>query len=158
MSDHPLTDEEIALLGEPCVDEGPECVGLDMCHHERESLARAAYDRGRKERNGMSDPLQGWFIVELLGHRRLAGYVTEQTIAGAGFLRIDVPGHGAEPIATQFFAPSSVYALTPTTEDMARRVAEASRIEPVKEWELPSQRSLPGRSDDADEDHEGGHL
>ena len=25
----------------------------------------------------MSEPLHGWFIVELMGHRRLAGYVTE---------------------------------------------------------------------------------
>ena len=91
----------------------------------------------------MSEPLQGWFIVELMGHRRLAGWVTEQTIAGAGFLRIDVPGPGAEPLATQFFAPSSVYALTPTTEAMARRVAEASRVEPVKEWELPQRTGLP---------------
>jgi len=91
----------------------------------------------------VSEPLQGWFIVELMGHRRLAGWVTEQTIAGAGFLRIDVPGPGAEPLATQFFAPSSVYALTPTTEAMARRVAEASRVEPVKEWELPQRTGLP---------------
>lgn len=96
----------------------------------------------------MSEPLQGWFIVELMGHRRLAGYVTEQTIAGAGFLRIDVPGPGTEALATQFFAPSSVYALTPTTEAMARRVAEASRVEPVKEWELPQRRALPATDDD----------
>lgn len=86
----------------------------------------------------MSEPLQGWFIVELMGHRRLAGWVTEQTIAGAGFLRVDVPGIGTDDgkVATQFFAPSSVYAMTPTTEAMARRVALDCRVEPVKEWEL----------------------
>jgi len=94
----------------------------------------------------MSEPLAGWFIVELMGHRRLAGFLTEQTIAGAGFLRIDVPGKSGidgDRIATQFFAPSSVYALTPTTEAMAKRVAAASRIEPVKEWELPRRPALP---------------
>lgn len=91
----------------------------------------------------MSDPLQGWFIVELMGHRRLAGYVTEQTIAGAGFLRIDVPGEDGKARATQFYPPSSVYAMTPTTEAMAKRVAEASRIEPVTEWELPPRPALP---------------
>jgi len=90
----------------------------------------------------MSEPLQGWFIVELMGHRRLAGRVTEQTIAGVGFLRVDVPGVGDEPIATQFFLPTAIYALTPTTEAMARRVAEASRVEPVKEWELPRRPAL----------------
>lgn len=87
----------------------------------------------------MSEPVQGWFIIELLGHRRLAGYLTEQTIAGAGFLRVDVPGPNGDgdPIATQYFAPSSVYTLTPTTEAMARRVAESCRFQPVQQWELP---------------------
>ena len=84
----------------------------------------------------MSEPLQGWFILELMGHCRLAGWVTEQTIAGAGFLRIDVPGPESKPRATQFYPPASVYAMTPTTEEIARRTAEASRIEPVTRWEL----------------------
>ena len=30
-------------------------------------------------------------VLDLMGHRRLAGYVSEQEIAGAGMLRIDVP-------------------------------------------------------------------
>lgn len=37
-------------------------------------------------------PFEGWAILELMGHRRLGGYVSEATVAGAGFLRIDVPG------------------------------------------------------------------
>jgi hypothetical protein len=91
----------------------------------------------------MSEPLQGWFIVELMGHRRLAGLVTEQTIAGAGFLRIDVPGKApGEVRATQFYPPASVYALTPVTEELARRVAEGSIVAPVTEWDLP-RPSLP---------------
>jgi len=108
----------------------------------------------------MSDTFAGWYIVELMGHRRLAGYVTEQTIAGAGFLRIDVPGpemdsaEALTPIATQFFAPSSVYAMTPTTEAMARRVALASRPEPVKQWELPPTPALPSRTADVENEEE----
>lgn len=34
---------------------------------------------------------EGWAILELMGHRRLGGHVSEATVAGAGFLRIDVP-------------------------------------------------------------------
>lgn len=90
--------------------------------------------------------LPGWFIVELMGHRRLAGYLSEETIAGVGFLRIDVPGQGVPDVATQFFAPSSVYALTPTTEAMAREVAELSLIRPVAEWELPRLAAAPRES------------
>jgi hypothetical protein len=44
-------------------------------------------------------PFEGWAFLELMGHRRLGGYVSEATVAGAGFLRIDVPGDdsGADP-------------------------------------------------------------
>ncbi len=38
----------------------------------------------------MSD-FETWAILELMGHRRLAGFVTEQEIGGANLLRIDVP-------------------------------------------------------------------
>lgn len=74
-----------------------------------------------------------WAIVELMGHRRLAGRLTEQEIAGSGFLRLDIP---SDPPATQFYRPAAVYAITPTTEETARRVATLSRPAPVQAWEL----------------------
>lgn len=77
-----------------------------------------------------------WCVLELLGHRRLGGKVSEQEIAGAAFLRIDVPGPDGAPVATQFYSPSAVYAITPTTEEMARAVAVAHQPEPVTHWEL----------------------
>ena len=80
-----------------------------------------------------------WAIVELMGHRRLAGWLTEQEIAGKGFLRLDIPGEPTNtiPAATQLYNPASVYAITPTTEAMARAVAARNRPEPVQRWELP---------------------
>lgn len=82
-------------------------------------------------------PFEGWAILELMGHRRLGGYVAEATVAGAGFLRIDVPGEDG-PEATQFYSPSSVYCLTPVTEAMARAVAARNQPQPVQRWELPA--------------------
>ncbi|MGH3439873.1 MAG: hypothetical protein ACRDRN_25940 [Sciscionella sp.] len=35
---------------------------------------------------------EGWVILELMGHRRLAGYLCERQIGGVNFLRLDVPG------------------------------------------------------------------
>lgn len=32
-----------------------------------------------------------WAIVELFGHSKIAGEISEQTIAGGPFLRVDVP-------------------------------------------------------------------
>lgn len=79
---------------------------------------------------------EGWCLLELMGHRKLAGYVREQQVAGAGFVRIDVPGETGD-VATQLYAPGAIYAITPITEELARRVAAGMRPQPVTRWELP---------------------
>ena len=85
---------------------------------------------------------EGWAILELMGHRRLAGYVMEQVIAGAGMLRIDIPGQAKEQDVTQFYSPASVYCLTPSSEDVARRLASRINPAPVSAYELlPSPES-----------------
>lgn len=92
------------------------------------------------------ETFEGWAILELMGHRRLGGYVREQQIAGAAFIRIDVHGDGPvgeyeveQATATQFYAPAAIYCITPTTEQMAR--AAAGTVAPITEWEL--RRALP---------------
>jgi hypothetical protein len=77
-------------------------------------------------------------VVEMLGHRRVAGRVREVQLAGAGFLRLDIPatnGHGEQ---TQYISPSSIYAIHPVDEATAVAVAAHSRPEPVRRWELPA--------------------
>lgn len=80
-----------------------------------------------------------WVILELLGHRRLAGYLTEQQIAGHGYLRLDIPGEDDSEAfaATQLFNPTSVYAIHPTSETIARHAAKTYRKAPLNRWELP---------------------
>lgn len=109
----------------------------------------------------MSDPqkesasFEGWVILELMGHRRLAGHLSEAQIGGASFVRIDVPeGEGPENVATQFYSPSAVYCITPTTEAIARKVAATSRPEPVTAWELRPERTLPARTEDDEDDYD----
>lgn len=88
-----------------------------------------------------TSPFEGWMILELFGHRRLAGKVTEAEIAGGKFLRIDVPGEGEEWQATQYYGAAAIYAMTPTTETMARAFALNHRPEPAHEWDL--RKALP---------------
>jgi len=87
-----------------------------------------------------------------MGHRRIAGYLRSVTVAGAGFLRIDIPGSGGKVAATQFYPPASVYCLTPTTEEIARAVAAREQPEPVARWELqlppPRAAEADGGNDD----------
>lgn len=82
------------------------------------------------------ETFEGFCILEIMGRRRLAGYVREVTIAGAGFLRIDVPGPDNTTAMTAYYPPASVYALTPTTEAIARAVAVRNPEGPVTRWEL----------------------
>lgn len=99
------------------------------------------------------EPFASWAILELLGHRRLAGYVTEQEVAGAGMLRIDVPMPDGKT-ATQFYSPAALYCLTPTTEEIARAVALRGTPAPVHAWELPA----PTRTVDFDDADEAGNV
>jgi hypothetical protein len=78
-----------------------------------------------------------WALVELFGHQRIVGRVTEATLAGGAFLRVDVPAFNGSPGFTRFFGPSAIYSLNPVTEVVARGLMERYRNEPVSRFELP---------------------
>lgn len=79
-----------------------------------------------------------WVVIELFGRVRYAGRVSEQTIAGTGFVRLDVPAVDGRPAETHLYGPAAVYALHPTTEAVATAVAARCRPEPVHRWKLPA--------------------
>jgi len=81
---------------------------------------------------------EGFAIVELMGRNVIAGYVSEQVIAGAALLRVDVPATERQPAYTKFFGGTSIYGITPTTEEIAKRAAERLNIRPVSEWVVPT--------------------
>jgi len=106
-----------------------------------------------------------WAILEIMGHRRLGGFVREVEVAGCKMLRIDVPGvvhaSGVSLATTQFYGASSIFCLTPTSEEIARRVAQASQPTPVHPFELPAadtRGSAMGRSASGDENAAPRHL
>lgn len=84
-----------------------------------------------------------WAIVELMGHNRIAGLVSEAELGGTVFLRIDVPE--VENIAgfTKFYGTSAVYAITPTDEDTAREAVKHFRQRPIETWILPDRIKEP---------------
>jgi hypothetical protein len=88
----------------------------------------------------------GWSVVEMLGHRVIAGFVTEVEIAGSGFLRVDLWAEDGAPRTSQFVAPASVYCITPTTEEAVR---ERMKPRPIHRFALPDEIVI---RDDFDED------
>jgi len=93
---------------------------------------------------------QGWAIVELMGHRRLAGYCSQAEMYGAALLRVDVPAKEGLS-ATQFYGGGSIYCLTPTTEETARAFATRNQPAPVQRWELPALEHRPSALSDDDD-------
>lgn len=100
-----------------------------------------------------ADETLGWCVLELMGHRRLAGYLSQQDVASTAMLRIDVP---CDPPTTQYYSGSAVYCITPTTEDIARHLAKRVPAAPVQRWELPAapadRDEDPGLTNPAGED------
>lgn len=89
-----------------------------------------------------ADLFDQWAILELMGHRRIAGHVLEVQVAGAGMLRVDIPAAGDNPAATQYVSPASVYAIHPTTEAIATAAASSWRTPPVTRFELDAARTV----------------
>lgn len=99
-----------------------------------------------------AEPFATWAIVELMGHLRLAGYASETTIAGAGFIRVDVPGPDGDTRATKYCSPQSVYAITPCDEETVRRTANPPRYVYQPQLEAASTDGTDLEDDDLDED------
>jgi hypothetical protein len=116
--------------------------------------------------NETTQKFEGWAVVEMLGHKRLAGLVSEQVLAGASLVRVDVPetlhrrdtagfgGHTVEakPAYTKFIGVGSIYCITPCTEETARKCATV-----LERWNDPIPVEMPrlltagaasGRGDD----------
>lgn len=85
-----------------------------------------------------------WAIVELFGHQRIAGLLSEYVVGGQSFVRVDVPEvfsvDGSEregPIAahTKLFGAGAIYAINFVDEKLARHTAQQIRHQPVSVYE-----------------------
>lgn len=98
---------------------------------------------------------ESWAIIELFGHQRIAGKVTEQTIGGCAFIRVDVPACDGVAAFTKFFTQGAIYALTPCDEPAAMAAVKYFRAQPINPFVLPVDRQLPAPDYDEDLDDEG---
>lgn len=80
-----------------------------------------------------------WALVELFGHSRIVGHVTEQSIGGGAFVRVDVPDKEGKTIFTRFFGHGAIYSMSPITKELAIALAQRQDSAPVSRFELPPQ-------------------
>jgi len=77
--------------------------------------------RGEAEKEeAMTEGFDNFCIVELFGHQKIAGKVTEQVIAGQGFVRVDVPQTKRFPAFTRMFGSGAIYSITPVDEETCK--------------------------------------
>lgn len=95
-----------------------------------------------------------WAVIELFGHNTIAGFVTEQSIGGGAFIRIDVPAADEEHSAfTKFYGAAAIYGITPTSEEVALAAVKRLRVRPVSPYTVPVERQLvDSRATDDDDD------
>jgi len=89
----------------------------------------------------ISEKFESWMILEIMGHRKLAGYVTEEEHAGIIMLRIDIPNNKTE-YTTQYYHPNSIFCITPINESDARKLSKAWRPQPFDYFDLHKESKI----------------
>lgn len=95
-----------------------------------------------------------WALVELFGHSRIVGRVTEAQIGGGNFIRVDVPDENGNAIYTRFFGPSAIYSISPVSKQTCIGMAANIGAEPVKPYDVIKrvQASQPGLLNEGEDD------
>lgn len=83
-----------------------------------------------------SEKFDLWCLVELFGHTKIAGKCTEQNIAGASMLRVDVPETAQQPSFTRFFGGNAIYSINPIDEKTCRFMADNLQVKPIETWNI----------------------
>jgi hypothetical protein len=112
----------------------------------------------------------GWAVIELFGHQKIAGHVTTEYFGSAAMFRVDVPelperevtierpeyvdteqysGYAyagsvlrreQEPGFTRIIGPGAVYAINPCDEPTVRKARELERQRPIVPVSLVTDR------------------
>lgn len=81
-----------------------------------------------------------WAIVDLFGHARIAGRLSEHQIGGQSFVRVDVPEvtdkSGTTPAHTRLFGAGAIYSVAFVDEMTATLAARDIHSEPVSTWSM----------------------
>ena len=98
----------------------------------------------------LPEPESGfWAVVELFGHQRLAGFVSEHQLGGETFVRVDVPAVKRGKGFTRLFGKGAIYSLNPMGETIARHLVELWKPVPIQPFEF-ALPAIEDRSGDGD--------
>jgi len=78
----------------------------------------------------MEEQTGQWAVVELFGHKTIAGRVTKDTSLFP-LLRIDVPATSKYPEFTAEYGAQAIYSITYVSEQVARHAAQSLEVNPI---------------------------
>lgn len=87
------------------------------------------------------EKLEQFAVVEMMGHRKIVGKITESDIGTGSLLKVTVLGKNGTPERTEYIGVASIYCLTIVDEEVAVLSAKSYTPEPTWAYGL-SQRSL----------------
>lgn len=118
-----------------------------------------------------AEDFESWAILEIMGHRQVAGFVRDVVLFGNRMARVEVPevpattrktwewkdGHDVQvevpvpaiPGFTAYYGGSAIFSCVPTTEELARMAAAQFRTPPPRPL-APTSRQLAAPPPDAD--------
>jgi len=78
-----------------------------------------------------------WAVVEVMGHSRYAGRISQHTALGGAMIRVEVPALDGIPPFEKILSPQAIFAITPCTEALAREAANRFRSRPFTLLDMP---------------------
>jgi len=77
---------------------------------------------------------KAWAVVELFGHTKLAGYVSEYEWGGSSFVRVEIPATSKREAFTKLLGAKAIYSINPCSEEFARLQAEKLDVQPINTY------------------------
>ena len=117
-----------------------------------------------------------WVVLELFGHKVVAGYMSRDESLGAPLIRLDVPATSRYPQFSRHYNTSAIYSISYVSEIVARYTAESLQENPISvyvpalgelnrlvqenlamkakihQMQQAMNPQLPGMADDSDDD------
>jgi hypothetical protein len=84
----------------------------------------------------MNEKIELYALVELFGHQKIAGTITEHSFGPSTFIRIDVPETENQPAFTRLVNPSAVYAINPVTKEVMESLVLSIQAKPIDSWDI----------------------
>jgi len=99
------------------------------------------------------ETIETWAYIEIMGHTKVAGRVSERKVGVNVMLQVDVPNPGEGFSHSVVYSPNSIFSIQPTTEKWCREFVKARIEYPVLPY-IPEGRQLEENYIEDDDDLE----